>query len=182
MGTDFRQYYDLEPYLLDRVRPRFVQQGYLSAADFFCIVIWKANRAKSKIAKKLLASGYEDLDGAVRALTNGLAQQPNAKERLRYLWQDWELRLPMASAILAILFPDEFTVYDERVCGALGAFRYLKNRVNFENLWHGYQEFKRAVEESTPPDLSLRDKDRYLWGKSFYEQLKRDIDRRFNVK
>ena len=82
----------------------------------------------------------------------------------------------MDSAILAMLYPDDFTVYDVRVCDTLGGFHNLGNRVNFENLWQGYQAFTRAVKESTPKELtSLRDKDRYLWGKSFYEQLIRDI-------
>lgn len=180
---DYRQYYDLESYLLDTVQPRFMQQKYLSTADFFCIVIWKANRAKSKIAKKLLDQGYQDLDTAVQALTSGLAKQESAKDRLRYLCKDWEFGLPMASAILAILYPDDFTVYDVRVCDTLGGFHKLGNRVNFENLWRDYQKFERTVEESTPGDLkTLREKDRYLWGKSFYEQLMSDIEEEFKNK
>ena len=51
---DFRKYYHLESYLFDEVRPRFLEQGYLTAFDFFCIVIWKANRSKSNIARMLL--------------------------------------------------------------------------------------------------------------------------------
>lgn len=103
------------------------------------------------------------------------------KDRLRWLWEDWEFRLPMASAILAMLYPDEFTIYDVRVCDTLGRFHNLNNLVNFENLWCDYQAFKHAVEESAPGDLTLRDKDRYLWGKSFYEQLMRDLDKGFKV-
>jgi hypothetical protein len=69
---DYRDYYDLERYVSETVRHRFQQDGYLSAFDFFCIVIWKANRAKSKIADKLLRDGpkkYTDLDSAVKDLT-----------------------------------------------------------------------------------------------------------------
>jgi hypothetical protein len=177
--VDYRQYYDLEPYLFNTVRPRFAEQGYLDAFDFFCIVIWKANRAKSKIAKKLLALAKEtNLDAAVRKLTTGLAQQTTARDRLRYLWEAWEFYLPMASAILAVLYPEEFTVYDWRVGDELG-FHDLGNLSNFEDLWPRYEEFKRKVEESTPTELSLRDKDRYLWGKSFERQLKSDIAKGF---
>jgi hypothetical protein len=39
------------------------------------------------------------------------------------LMRDWGLRLPMASAILTVLFPEEFTVYDQRVCGSLSVSR-----------------------------------------------------------
>ena len=179
--VDFRQYHELESYLLDTVRSRFSKEGELSAFDFFCIVVWKANRAKSKVAKSLLEHG-SDLDAVVRELTRGLAKQPGAKDRLRYLIEDWQFHLPMASTVLAILYPDEFTIYDVRVCDTLGRFHNLVNRTKFENLWVGYEAFKRTVEESAPESLSLRDKDRYLWGKSFHAQLVNDIARGFKPK
>ena len=80
---DFRQYYYLENYLFDVVQPRFVEQGYLSAFDFFCIVIWKANRSKSKIAKRLLSKKHENLDAAVYELTTKLSQQAIRRTDLR---------------------------------------------------------------------------------------------------
>ena len=178
---DYRQIYDQENYLFNTVRPRFAEQGYLSAFDFFCILIWKSNRSKSLAPKKLLSKGYTDLDAAVYALTSGLSNITSAKDRLRYLWDwgQWELRLPTASAILTVLYPDDFTVYDVRVCEMLNDFHNLTDTSNFEKLWLRYQEFKRAVEQSAPGELSLRDKDRYLWGKSFSLQLTADIARGF---
>lgn len=183
--VDYRQYFDLESYLFSTVRHNFIRQGYLTAFDFFCIVIWKAERAKSKIAKKLLKKGkeknLETLDDIVRKLTEDLAQQKNAKDRLKCLW-NWDFyNLPTATAILSVLYPDDFTVYDARVCDELNDFHDLKNLSKFENLWDRYEKFKCKVEESSPPSLSLRDKDRYLWGKSFYNQLKNDIEQRFHL-
>lgn len=175
---DFREYHHLESYLFDKVRVRFAKQGYLTAFDFFCIVIWKANRAKSKIVKKLLEGTDISLDKAVGLLTSGIAKQKTAKDRLEFLW-NVGLRLPMASAILTVLYPDDFTMYDTRVCGILGGFHNLNNLSNFEDVWQGYQDFKRKVVENTPTELTLRDKDRYLWGKSFYEQLTDDISQEF---
>jgi hypothetical protein len=98
--------------------------------------------------------------------------------KLGCLLGEWHFKLPMASAILTILYPNEFTVYDQRVCDVLDAFHNLSS-LNFEKLWLGYEEFKRKVEETTPQEFILRDKDRYLWGKSFYQQLTRDIEHRF---
>lgn len=175
---DFREYYHLESYLFDKVRVQFAKQGYLTAFDFFYIVIWKANRAKSKMAKKLLEGTDVSLDEEVGLLTYGIAELKTAKDRLRLLW-NLGFRLPMASAILTVLYPDEFTIYDARVCGILGGFHNLDNLSDFEDVWQGYQDFKRKVIESTPAELTLRDKDRYLWGKSFYEQLRHDISEGF---
>lgn len=185
MEKDYNKYYDLEKYLFDEVKSRFMENRFLSAIDFFCIVSWKSNRTKSIIAKKLLKlkQEYKDLDAAVQELTSELYGQANPKERLSFLIINWEFPLPTASAILAVLYPNEFTLYDVRVCDELGNFHDLSNRkkfeVNFENSWSRYQEFKDAVERETPKGLSLREKDQYLWGKSFYNQLKRDIDAKF---
>ena len=89
MNTDYKKFYDLESYLFSEVHSRFHQKGRLEAFDFFCIVIWKANRAKSKVARKLLSAedGYDNLDEAIDALTLGISQQRSPKERLRYLWE-----------------------------------------------------------------------------------------------
>lgn len=175
---DFRQYYHLESYLFDKVCPKFRKLGYLDAFDFFCIVIWKANRAKSKVARALLSSGAKSLDDVVKKLTHDIAKQSTAKDRLRVLC-DAGFRLPMASAILTVLFPDDFTVYDRRICGILHDFHNLSDVSNFDRLWLGYQDFKSKVEKEVPKQLKLRDKDRYLWGKSFYEQLKHNLDSGF---
>ena len=54
---DFRVFYEIEPYLFDSVSRCFAEKHVINAMDFFCIVIWKANRSKSKIARRLMASG-----------------------------------------------------------------------------------------------------------------------------
>ena len=179
MDVDYRQFYDLESYLFDVVGQRFRHNGRLEAFDFFCIVIWKANRAKSRIARRLLDCGSGSLEDAVRALTEGLADLEKPKDRLQYLMARWGFRLPMASAILTVLYPDDFTVYDTRVCDSIGGFHSIGDRADFSKLWDEYVQFRQAVEQATPQTLALRDKDRYLWGKSFHDQLQRDITREF---
>lgn len=72
---DPNRYYDLESYLLGEVRSRFASEGSLGAFDFFSIVIWKANRAKSKIAELLRRKDRnkrEALEPIVRDLTSSL--------------------------------------------------------------------------------------------------------------
>ena len=175
---EYDRYYDLESYLFTTVGRRFREQGHLSALDFFSIIIWKANRAKSRIAANLLARGHGDLDAAVYELTRGIANETTPKNRLRYVIDQWGFKLPIASAILTVLYPEDFTVYDVRVRSFLG-LQQLGNIRDFDNLWQGYEGFKRAVMEAVPQGTSLRDADRYLWGKSVYQQLVADIERRF---
>jgi hypothetical protein len=175
--VSFIKFYNLENYALNDIREKFNNNGYLSAFDFFCIVIWKANRAKTKIAQRLLKFNH-DLNKSVYDLTNQIYKAQDGKQKLKVLWS-YGFRLPMASAILTILYPDTFTVYDMRVCDTLCNFKGIDNITKFDNLWKNYQEYIRCVGEYEPRDLSLRDKDRYLWGKSFHDQLISDLKNNF---
>jgi hypothetical protein len=178
MKSNFQRLYNLEHYILTDVRQTYLQVGHLSAFDFFCIVIWKANRAKSKIARRLLEHNA-NLEDSVKNITSEVYKASTSKEKIRILIKDYGFRLPMASAILTVLYPKIFTVYDIRVCDTLCNFKDLGNTVNFEKLWACYQSYIKAVKECGPANLSLREKDRFLWGKSFYTQLKMDINDNF---
>jgi len=170
------RYYDLEGYVFDEVGPRFREKGWLSAFDFFSIVIWKSNRSKSYIAKKILRIGkLRDLDAASKQLTSEIAVAGSEEARFRVLFKAWEMPLPMTSAILTVLYPDDFTVYDTRVCSQLGDFEWISNRSKFETVWHGYCDFVSAVKARVPKIVPLRDKDRYLFGLSLKDQLEHDI-------
>jgi hypothetical protein len=87
----------------------------------------------------------------------------------------------MATAILTVCYPEEFTVYDVRVCDALGDFNKLGSIASFPKIWNEYGRFKAAVEAAAPSEMSLRDKDRWLWGQSFALQLESDVARGFRV-
>lgn len=177
---DYSKYHDLEGYLFGEVRQRFQRDKQLSAFDFFCIVIWKANRSKSKVARRLLACGHPDLDSAVRGLTRDVYRAADSKQRLAILIENWGFRLPMASAILTVLYPDDFTVYDVRVCEALGDFADAQDK-KFAELWNRYEKYIERVRNEVPSKMTLREKDRYLWGKSFESQLKSDINSGFGT-
>lgn len=179
---DYLKLYNLEQYLFDDVKTSFQTNKKLSAFDFFCIIIWKANRAKSKVALKLVAHGgnaAHDLNDLVENLTAAIANSSDDKARMRILIEDWEFRLPMASAILTVLYPDSFTVYDVRVCDELQNHHSVQNKTRFDDLWTGYQAYLSDVRSNEPTVIALRDKDRTLWAKSFEKQLKDDISTLF---
>lgn len=174
MKRDYLKFYHLEQYLFTEIGPRFAETGTISPADFYMIVIWKANRAKSHIRKRL----NEKNGGFCVAVSNiaaRLGAAPEARKRLEILMKDYGFFLPMATAILTVLYPKEFSVYDVRVCEQLKGFKELAHLQFSDRLWQGYQRFLKAVNLAAPNNLSLRDKDRYLWGKSFFESVENDL-------
>ena len=163
---DYLKYYHLENYLFEEVKGNFQKRGYLTPEEFFCIVIWKANRAKSKIKYKVSKSGA-NLEQSVKKLTNEIFKAPDNKEKLKILLDGWGFNLPMATAILTVLYPKDFTVYDIRARKELGIEDFAGRKNQIEKY---FLEFLPMVKEKVKGE-NLRDKDRYLWGKSFYEDL-----------
>ena len=179
--TDYLRYFDREHYRFEDVHSRFLQDHSLGAFDFFSIVIWKANRAKSKIANRLLKKDRKskpDLNARCRVLTRSIHAAVDHKERLRILIKDWGFALPMASAILAVCYPDDFALYDYRVRDQIKDFPDLTT-THFDRLWEGYQEYIAHICKLAPQQEKLRDKDRFLYGKSNAVQLRKDIQRAF---
>lgn len=164
----------LEPYLLDVVGNHFRKTGELSPEDFWLILIWKANRAKNH-QRRRLERDSRTFGEAVKAIADQLHHAKTAQDRLQALMATWGMRLPTASAILTVLYPDEFTVYDIRVCDQIGTFHSLAHRTYSAALWADYDRFREAVRSATPMHLTLRQKDHYLWGKSLMEQVRSDL-------
>jgi hypothetical protein len=186
MPVDYVRYYDLETYLFEDVHRRFHQDKCLNAFDLFSIIIWKANRSKSKLASRLIRKypklkPAQALEKAATSFTNALATAKTHEGRLLLAIGDWKFRLPMASAILTVLWPEDFTVYDYRVCeellqGELGNFRWLSDKAANHKLWLRYCDYLGAVKKAVPSVTRLREKDMYLWGKSAANQLEIDIE------
>jgi maltooligosyltrehalose synthase len=176
MRPAFEKLYWEEAYLFDVVGPRFRETGRLSSYDFFFLVRWKANRAKGRVASLLCRVAGSDLETAVARLAGELREATTARARLLLLLGRWKLRLPMASAILTVLFPEEFTVYDVNVRQEVGASRNFAQRRDLDDVWAGYIEFKKAVERAAPAGLCLRDKDRFLFARSRHKSHLRFLE------
>jgi hypothetical protein len=164
------RYYDLETYLFENVRRRFHTDGSIGAFDLFSIIRWKAERAKSKLAGRLVKR-WTSLEVAARRITSDVATATHDEERLRVLIKDHGFYVPTASAILAVFWPEVFTVYDIRVCTQLGKFQQLAGRTRWPAVWEEYQAYIVAVVGASPSGLDLREKDRYLWGLSAASDL-----------
>ena len=94
---------------------------------------------------------FEARDGASRVLLlQQISDADGPRSRLAVLIQGWGFLLPMASAILTVLYPHEFTVYDVRVCDVLGDFHDAQNKTKFGPLWDRYVGFIAAVRGAVP--------------------------------
>ncbi len=156
-------FYSPETTLFPELATRFGQTGHLTAEELYLILDWKAARARTRHLRRLtdgrtFSQAAADLG---QALHNALDDQDRLK---LLLGKPWSFALPTATAILAVLYPERFTVYDIRVCDALGDFHRLGSRRWSERSWADYCRFIAAVRSSVPAHLSLRDADRWLWG------------------
>jgi hypothetical protein len=167
---DYIKFYNLEDYLFADVKDAFRARGYLTPEEFFAIVIWKAERAKGRIKTKLLKRQL-DLAATVETLTRAIHDAASDEDRLRLLLNDWEFLLPTATAILTVLYPERFTVYDVRARGELGIADFASRKNEVRRYFDEFLPKVAAVNEAA----TLRDKDRYLWGKSSYESLQKFV-------
>ena len=156
-------YYSPEAHLFSALAQSFAKTGQLHPEALYLILEWKASRVRKRHLRRLtqLAGGF---DKAVSEIATDLRTAVEPDRRLKVLMTKWAFRLPTASAILTVLYPDVFTVYDRRVCKVLGAFDRLANMKWSVELWREYRRFVDAVRTAAPSGFSLRDCDRWLWG------------------
>jgi hypothetical protein len=77
--------------------------------------------------------------------------------------------------LATVLYPNDFTVYDFRVGDVLGDFHGLTHIISYDRLWDGYKKYLAAVQRAAPGKLPQRERDRWLWDKSFHDELLQDI-------
>ena len=164
--------YYLEQYLFEIVSDRFAEEQTLTPYDFFAIIVWKSNRSKMNVRDGLLAAGKSPADVMADVVA---ADTPRGK--IETLLQIRGIGAPIASAILTVCYPDEFTVLDDRVWRTLKQARvdglpdYSPSSP--EDYIRYCQVCRRLAAER---GMSLRDLDRALWAKSWEDDLRRLID------
>lgn len=164
--------YYLEQYLFEIVSSRFAEQQTLTSYDFFAIIVWKSNRSKTNVRDGLLGAGKSPVD-----LMAEVAAADTPKGKIETLLEIWGIGLPIASAILTVCHPHEFTILDDRVWRTLKRARVDGlpdySPTSPEDYLRYCQVCKRLAVEK---EMSLRDLDRALWAKSWEDDLRRLID------
>ena len=162
---NYLKYYWLEKYLFEDVRKNFNKNGCLTPEEFFAIVIWKRNASKTQIIR-----GFKNSSQSISSITKEVYKSDKKMETLRKIKG---VGIAIASAILTVLYPDDFTVIDYRVLNSLknkGVKIFGKPTEKIKD----YNEYvKICKKESKRLGISLRNFDRTLWAENFYEELKR---------
>ena len=159
--------YNLEDYLFRVVSPRFEEEQTLSRYDFYAIVTWKSNRTKTKIRSGLASCGK-----SVSSLMGEVSRASTPSEKVEALLQVWGIGLALASAILTVCYPEEFTVLDYRAWETLREEAIDDLPERYPQEVEEYLQYCRACQRlAVERSLSLRDLDRALWAKSWEDDL-----------
>lgn len=170
---DYLKYYWLEKDFFPEIYKFFRGEKYLTMEHFFSIIIWKRNASKTIIKRGLLAT-KKSLNEVVKDLTEKIYYAETKEQKLEILLKQSGFQLAMASAVLTVLYPDIFTVYDWRVREQIKYpdITYQQNRVQRYFDEYIKQVLERGREIAENPKLSLRDCDRLLWARSWHKDLR----------
>jgi thermostable 8-oxoguanine DNA glycosylase len=109
----------------------------------------------------------------VTEITRQMHLQTTDEQRVELLLSVDGIGIPVASAILAVCYPDDFTVIDYRAIASIKALRPERHKSIVPNptaFTKGYIRYVAVCKEIAKEErLSLRDVDRALWGYDFYE-------------
>ena len=171
-----QHFYNVEDYLFSVVTTKFETTGQIDAIEFYAILDWKASRARTRHLRRLrlIAGNFEV---AVQSICSELVTARSDEERLGFLITKWQFKLPTATAILTVLYPERFTIYDVRVCRALGGHDSLGSQRWSSTLWQHYQSFVRAVRQAAPNAKCLRECDQFVWGQDKEKVLRADLEK-----
>jgi hypothetical protein len=169
---EYRRFYFLEEeYLFKEVHTNFEKNQTLTAEEFLAIIIWKSNRSKTDVVL-----GIEASDSTVGALMTQVAAAADLK-KVELLTDIGGIGIPIASAVLTVCYPKNFTVVDYRACAALAKILGLEPKALRKQLGGdpsakpaAYLKYvERCNAEADKEGVDLRAFDQMLWGMDFYE-------------
>src|SRR4030042_677004 len=103
---NYLKYYSLEDYLFGEVNRNFQERHYLIPEEFFAIVFWKRKPAAFQIAPQW--NGQPSIEEVTRKIYD----KPDGRGKMEILDAITEIGPAIASAILTVCYPEEFTVID----------------------------------------------------------------------
>ena len=154
----------LEEYLFNDIHKNFQKRGWLTPEEFLAIVIWKRSTSKTNITKSIKPSGK-----SVEDITRNVAKAESRETKILILTSIKFIGIAIASAILTVLYPNEFTIIDVRARNSLKRMSIPVLGNPEENVQDYLDYVDLCKIEAKKLNLSLRDFDRALWGMDIYE-------------
>lgn len=162
---NYKKYYLLEDYLFREISLSFKNKNYLTEEEFFAIIIWKSNRSKTKVLNGIKKNGK-----TIKEITESLSKETDIKNKVKILTNIKGIGIPIASAILSVCYPNDFTIADYRVAETLAVItnKIIKNpSLSIDNFIE-YINLCQTI-KTKEGISSLRETDQSLWGYDFFE-------------
>lgn len=136
--------------LFTEVGPRARKRRFLRFDEFYQICMWKSARQKNKYLKN---------KDKVETISRKVFSTHDEKEKIELLCSLEGVGIPTASAILTVLYPENYPIIDIRCIEALNYLGYkeLKKTMSFKN-WEKYLGIMRTLAKEsnvTPRKLDM---------------------------
>lgn len=143
--------YDTEKYLFRVIGPSVKERGYLSFDDFYEICMWKSTRQKQR---------YIENKNSIKKISERALAEKDEVRKIKIFRDELKgVGIPMASAILTVVFPEKYAIIDVR------CLEILKERFNSEigksisiKTWLKYLDIMRKLANEnniTPRELDM---------------------------
>lgn len=153
-------YYDLDRYLFDRVTKRFEADQTLCAFDFYAIITWKANRAKTRVR-----SGLKTANCSPEELMRTVHDTADDRQKMQTLDSIPGIGIPIASAILTVCYPTRFTVMDYRAWETLVDLDRVQSKAMPSGIDGYFEQYLPVCQRLASEErLCIRELDQALWG------------------
>lgn len=120
------------------------KKGHLSYEDFLRIRNYKLQNSSTETIERIKRISQE----AFR-----LAEKDNIKEAIEKLKELEGVRIPIASTILAMKYPDKFAIIDRRVITELGKEEWLEDYTDNVDIYEKYLELLKSKSKKLKLDL-----------------------------
>jgi thermostable 8-oxoguanine DNA glycosylase len=141
--------YDIEYTLFNIIGPAVKKRGYLTFYDFYKICMWKTRRAKNRYLKN---------QNCVEQIAKLAFLEKDENKKMKILCQFDGVSVPVASAILTIVYPEEYGIIDIRCLEMLNTLGFEISKHPNIKTWLKFIKIMRKLakeNEITPRKVDM---------------------------
>lgn len=143
----FIEEYNIEKQLFKKGQ-QIRAKGWMSKYEFMSICLWKSRRPKQLY--------LQNTEGQIKAITSKAFSEDDERAKIEHLIQLKGVETPTASALLSVVYPDEYPIIDIRCVSALKELNYINWTTITSSSWVKYLEIVRGIAKDygkTPRDV-----------------------------